>query len=136
MGRRGPKSAVEQANEAGLKVIDGDFSGRRPDAPERLTSEQTAIWNLIINGEPVDKFATAETQNMLADLCVARASLDTVYSTINDFEASWLKSAKGLKRYAEMMDVANKLVGRCINISRSLRLTNQSRYTPHTAGRQ
>jgi len=63
---------------------------------------------------------------MLAELRELRREID-------EFEPEWLRSDDGLERYDKLGRLAERETRSLVTLARSLRLTNQSRYTPHGA---
>ena len=131
MGKRGRKSAAELStiSGAGLELH------RRPDPPEHMSDEATAIWRSITNSLPADWF-TPGTLPLLEALCGLTVSQRNIAKALrriedddNDFERdSWERVIKQL----------GEVSGRIATLATRLRLTPQSRYGPRaaaTAGR-
>src|SRR4051812_38155753 len=97
MGARGRKSA-----DADAVVIVGSF-GTRPESPEDLTERQSEIWRETVSSEPPDFFNTAALRALLMDYCRHRESSENVSTIINSFQAEWLKSQDGSKRYQALL---------------------------------
>jgi hypothetical protein len=127
MGARGRKSS-----EADAVVIVGSF-GTRPEPPEELTDRQSEIWRETVSSEPPDFFNTAALRALLMDYCRHRESAENVSSIINSFQAEWLKSQDGAKRYQALLRMRDMETRAAAQIATKLRLTNQSRYTPQAA---
>lgn len=131
MGARGFKSKAAQ--EAKPVVVLGGFK-RRHDPPDDLTEPQKAIWRETITSEAEELFSTAATRAMLKDYCRHRADADRLSETINAFKTEWLRQAEGMKRYRELSRERGEEAYRAARMATKLRVTNQSRYTPKTAG--
>ena len=127
---RGRKSAAELA----ATVVVGTF-GQRPEPLDDLTPEQAAIWRKTVASEPPEFFATGTTRSMLGDYCRHRASADMISAVIDSFKPEWLKAADGAKRYEALLRMREAETRGASNMATKLRLTNQSRYVPHTAHR-
>jgi hypothetical protein len=106
MKQRGRKS------EASLEIAELAPVVARPPAPERLTAEQAAIWTRVIGCESPG-FIKESQFGLLANYCVLES-------------ASFTASALDLLKISHEMT----------SIARALRLTNQSRMYPDTAGRK
>jgi hypothetical protein len=128
MRQRGRKSIVS----AETVVIRGDF-GKRPEPPEELTPEQAEIWRKTVASEAADYFVSAALKNMLADYCRHMASGLVLSGIIDGFKPEWLKAAEGAKRFHELLRMRESETRAAAMLATKLRLTNQSRYTPHAA---
>jgi hypothetical protein len=127
--KRGRKSIAEM-----LTVVEGDFGKhRRPDPPEELDDHQADIWRAVVLSEAVDFFDSAVLKETLADYCRHKASANLLSGTISAFKPEWLRLADGASRYKSLLNMREKEVRAANACARSLRLTNQSRYTPKTA---
>lgn len=127
MGARGRQSA-----DAAAVVIPGNF-GQRAEPPAELTPEEAAIWRETVASEATDAFNTAALRGLLKDYCRHRAASESVSQIINSFKSEWLKSADGAKRYRELLKIRDLECRASADKATKLRLTNQSRYTPHGA---
>jgi hypothetical protein len=129
MRQRGRKSAAELA-----VVVQGEF-GRRPEPPDYLTERQAEIWRETTASEPIDFFATAALRGLLADYCRHRQAAEDVSAIIDSFKPEWLRNSEGVKRYRDLVHIREIETRAAMNMARSLRLTNQSRYMPRGAAR-
>jgi hypothetical protein len=127
MGTRGRKSAAESAI-----VIVGAF-GTRPEPPADVTPRQAEIWRETVSSEHSEFFNTAALRALLLDYCRHRESAENVSQIINTFQAEWLKSQEGSKRYHGLLKMRDLETRAAAQIATKLRLTNQSRYTPQAA---
>ena len=123
---------MSRKSRAALEVVQGDF-GKRPSAPAELTNRQKEIWNETTNSEAIDFFATAALRSMLADYCRHRESAEKITSIIDSFEAEWMKSVEGSKRYSNLIKMRDLETRASAGMATKLRLTNQARYTPQAA---
>ena len=117
----------------GLTVIEGDFSGKRPDPPADLKERQREIWTAIVNDEPLQHFATKATQLMLRNYCLHIAMAEGITQTISQFPQSALKSEKGLRHLQGLLRARDIEVRAATTLATKLRMTNQSRYSEKTA---
>jgi len=127
--KRGRKSSAE----ASIFVIDGGIS-RRPEPAEDLTEAQAEIWRETVSSEPVEWFNTAALRSMLADYCRHRDAAMNISTVLNDFKPEWIKNAEGAKRYSGLLKMREAETRAAASLAGKLRLTNQSRYTPQSAG--
>jgi hypothetical protein len=128
MEKRGPKNAAE------LSVIKGDFGKGRPPPPPDLNERQAAIWRDITQSEPSDFFATGALKGLLADYCRHRDAAEQVSTIIGAFQPEWLKAKEGSKRYSDLLRMRELETRAAAAMATKLRLTNQARYTPQSAG--
>jgi hypothetical protein len=115
------------------------FSGiLRPEPPDDLTPSQATIWKKVVSSEKPDFFSNQTTRDMLKDLCCHRDAIAKITATINTFRTEWLRNEDGAKLYERYLRMRGDETKIFSLIATRLRLTNQSRYTPHaaaTAGR-
>jgi hypothetical protein len=71
---------------------------------------------------------------MLADYCNQRAVAGEMAELINEFKPEWLTEAKGMRRYEWLTRMQRMASKAAMDLARQLRLTNQSRWQPSTAG--
>ena len=131
MKQRGRPSTEQKAIDSAV-VIQGSF-GQRPDPPADMNGRQQEIWRETVACEPADFFGTAAVRALLKTYCEHREAAEKLTTIINSFQAEWIKSAEGAKRYRELLhmrDQENRAAGLAAT---RLRLTNQSRYTPQAA---
>lgn len=131
MGARGRKSKEQQ--ESNLVVLEGGKSATRLAPPSDMTARQQEIWREIVASEPVEFFDTAVNALLLKDLCRHRERVEIVSRIIDEFEHEWIKTEAGLKRWNRMVRAVADEQRQVVACMRTLRLTNQSRYTPHGA---
>jgi len=124
---RGRKSTAAQA-----VVIEGGF-GSRVEPPADLSPAASEIWRRTVASEAPDFFRTAALQSMLADYCRHCETADVLTSQIDAFEAGWLATDDGLKRYDLLAKMRERESRAAADKATKLRLTNQARYTPRAA---
>lgn len=130
MRSHGRKSLAELATPP--SVVQGTF-GKRPEPPPELTEKQQVIWRDTVAGEDPAFFGTAALRGLLKHYCIHMASAADVTQIIDSFKPEWLRNEEGARRYhllLKMRDLETKAAG---DKATKLRLTNQSRYTPHRA---
>jgi hypothetical protein len=130
--KSGQTSAAEQES---LKVIKGGMFGARPEPLDDLNAAQAAIWRKIVDTESGEFFTTAATRSMLGDLCRHREAADKLSAVIDSFQLEWLKVGEGAKRYAALLKMRDLEIRAAASLATKLRLTNQARYVPTSAGR-
>jgi len=130
MQQRGRKSA--RSKETPVIVSGVDFGGR-PPPPTGLTEVQSEIWRATVASEPADFFNSAVLKGLLTDYCRHRAVIESVSKIIDMFQAEWLKTSEGAKRYQSLLKIREAECRAAADKATKLRLTNQARYTPKTA---
>ena len=126
MTQRGRKSATELAIISGAGIA----TTRRLSPPPDLTEEQSDVWRSIVNGNPADLF-NAGSAPVLAALCRHVVAARRVAGWIARLE----EAEEGLDeeawfRLLARQEAESKMVAA---LATRLRLTPQSRYTPHGA---
>jgi len=126
MKQRGRKSV------SGMGVV-APFDRKRPEPPGSLSEEQAATWHGIVSCLPVDWFNGASLP--LLEAYVRHIAVAGVIDRqIDQFKPEWLKEDDGLTRYKKLLDMRANQSSVLLALARSMRLTNQSRYTPQRAG--
>lgn len=126
MGERGRKSAES------LSVVKPDFARAKP--PKDLTESEASIWERTVSSEPPDLFSSAATKDMLKFYCCHLSEAERITATIRQFKTEWLKNEAGMKRYHALLRARGEEAANAARLAGKLRLTNQSRYRPDTAG--
>lgn len=126
MGARGPKSTSELATigPAGIALT------RRLDPPADLTGEAAEVWRGIVNANPADLFSPGSAP-LLAQLCrhtVAARRIGQWLARIETAEGE-LDEVRWFQLLARQ-EAESKVIAQ---LATRLRLTPQSRYTPHGA---
>ena len=106
---------------------------QRPAAPDDLLPHERELWDRITATKTVEWF-DAGIIPLLSEYCRLKTSIDLLAEQIEDFDPKWFQDAEGVGRYKKLTDIRDKAQGRMIALARSMRLTNQSRYQPVTAG--
>jgi hypothetical protein len=125
MQQRGRKSTAQ------LSVIAGTIDGR-PKAPAELTKKQTEVWDRIVGSEASDFFRSAALQHLLLGYCRHFDRASWLEKEIE--EAVRPTSESALEDVDRLMKMAERETRACVTLATKLRLTNQSRYTPQSAG--
>lgn len=120
MKKRGRKSVAEQVTA----VVVG--FPQRPAPPAELTAEQAKVWKRIVASRSPDYFP-AETHALLKQYCRAVTAAETIARLISEADIS------DLKEYDRLLRMAERQSKQITALARSMRLTHQSRYTPHSA---
>ena len=126
MAERGRRSA------ASLSVVVGSIDGR-PQAPDDLTKEQSAIWSRVVANEAADVFKTAALQQLLKDYCRHCASALKLARMIEAMEALAEMADGHLEDYDRLLKMRDRETKAIADKATKLRLTNQARYTPQAA---
>ena len=128
MKQRGRKSASELSVAAPVQNIP-----RLPPPPE-LPEYEAHLWTSIVNTKPADWFQ-ADSLPLLVSYCKHISQAHTLDRQIADFDPEWLKKDEGLKRYKVLTDMRERESRAQTALARSMRLTQQARVEPKTAGR-
>lgn len=95
--------------------------------PSDLTKEQAAEWKRIVESQPSDWFSPGNA-SMLAEYVRAITMCHVLEAQVQAAIAA--DDASEVKAYLDMRDKESR---RMMALGRSLRLTQQSRYTPQAA---
>lgn len=122
---------------AALSIVAGAIDGR-PKAPDDLTEFQAEVWDRTVANEAADVFRTAALQQLLKEYCRHVETAHRIAGMIQTVEKS---IGEGIVFDGDDLDDYDKLL-RCRDRetkalgdkATKLRLTNQSRYTPQSAG--
>ena len=128
MRTRGRRSAAED----GVVVV-GGFA-KRPDPPRSLTYRQEQIWREVVASEPVEFFNTGALRLLLKDYCCHCEAAENITSVLNTITPACLTTPSESYRYDDLLKMRERETRAAGNIATRLRLTNQSRIQPRTAG--
>ena len=125
---------MPRKSAAALAVI-SPITDSRPSPPAELTEAEADEWRAIVNRLPVHWFPK-ETHALLVAMLKHRSSHRELCKLIEAFDVTLLKVDLGVDHYGKLL-VMREREGRAMaGLAVKLRLTNQSRYLPHTAARQ
>lgn len=127
MKGRGKTSLADNA-----LVVTGAF-GKRPDPPAGLTERQNEIWRAIVASEEVNFFSSEALRRLLVDYCRHSESAEKLSDILDTFKAYSLMDDTSMARYRLLVRTRDVETRATLTIATKLRLTNQSRYTPHGA---
>ena len=122
------------------KSIPGAGLNGRPLPPETLETEEAMLWVSIVNTRPPDYFK-ADTQSLLEsyvryvvqERSLSKFVLEQIRSKEDADKESYPNDSEYLRRLISMQ---TQTTSKIVSLSRSMRLTQQSRYVPHdTVGR-
>ena len=99
----------------------------RPVAPACLSEYEILSWNQIVDTKPAEWF-TADSHQLLVGLCKHMATAAILDEQINNFDPEWLAEKEGIDRYKALTDMRVKQTNAIVSLSRSMRLTQQSKY--------
>lgn len=126
MGQRGPKSGAELATITGSGIA----VTRRPAPPVDLSPEGAELWQAIVNANPADLF-TPGSAPLLVQLCRHVIAARRVAGWLARIEAS--EEALDEALWFKLLDRQDRESKAIAALATRLRLTPQSRYTPHGA---
>jgi len=128
MKQRGRKSASQLATAAPVEQIP------RVPPPVELSEFEAHVWTSVVNTKPADWFQ-ADTLPLLLSYCKHVSHAATLDREISGFDPKWLRDDDGLKRYKTLTDMRERESRAQTSLARSMRLTQQARVEPKTAGR-
>lgn len=117
---------------AASSVVTGSF-GKRPEPPDGLTERQVEIWRAIVASEDPNFFNTEALRRLLVDYCRHSESAEKLSDIIETVQTYSLMDNKSLARYNLLVRTRDVETRASTMFATKLRLTNQSRYTPHGA---
>jgi hypothetical protein len=106
----------------------------RPPPPTELTPAQAETWKAIVARMSPDWFPR-ETHPALVALCRHIDTAGQLATVIDRFELAWLAEEGGVERLDRLLKLRDREHRAIVTLSRSLRLTNQSRYPADKASR-
>lgn len=124
MKQRGQKPAAAD------NVVDIAVASR-PRPPDDLTEGEKLFWNDVVAGRPADFFEFASLP-LLAEYCRTKTEVDFIAESIREFKHEWMNTEDGLKRYEKLSVMRTKAQTRLMALATKMRLTQQSRYVPHS----
>jgi len=110
--------------------------GKLPPPPPRLSDYEASLWDAIVATKPADYFQ-ADTLPLLEAYCCHVATYQMIDALVRKFDPETLareeSAAKLFDKFSRLRENESKAT---LALARSLRLTQQARYTPRTAARQ
>jgi hypothetical protein len=123
--KRGRKSG------ASLQTVSIDCKSVRPAAPDCLTTNQAEVWKSVVKSMPADWFG-AETHPLLIQFCRHTVTAREVDRLINEHEACELN----IRFYNRLLIMRARESAALTALARTMRMTQQARIDPKTAGRR
>ncbi len=103
----------------------------RPAAPDYLTTDQAEVWKSVVKSMPADWFG-AETHPLLSQYCRHVITAREVDKLISEHAAGELD----IPRYNKLLIMRSRESAAMTALARTMRMTQQSRIDPKTAGRR
>jgi len=103
----------------------------RPAAPDYLTTDQAEVWKSVVKSMPADWFGR-ETHALLIQYCRHVVTAQEVDRLISEHAASELN----IRLYNRLLIMRARESAALTALSRTMRLTQQARIDPKTAGRR
>jgi len=100
-----------------------------PEAPEKLTDFQKAVWQEIVKARPVDWFP-CDTHGLLVEYCRHAESAERIAEKVDSWDED---DVKDLDKLLHMAERESRILA---SLATKLRITNQSRYDYKAAGAQ
>ena len=126
MQQRGKKTAAALVSANVVEVTP------RQIPPAELSELESGIWLSVVNTKPADWFQADTTQLMIA-YCKHTSTAMTLDKQINEFDPAWLADNEGIDRYQKLINMREKQTRAIVTLSRTMRLTQQSRYDAQVA---
>jgi hypothetical protein len=124
---------MPRRSAASLAVVPGPISQAKPEPPADLSEEQAVEWQAIVTRLPWDWFPR-ESHALLAAFCRHVVRARRLAGLVDSFQPEWARDSEGLARYDKLLAMAARETKALAELAVKLRLSNQSRYTPHRAG--
>jgi hypothetical protein len=102
-------------------------------APKILTKRQSELWIEIVNSKPADWF-TADNASLLSGYVSAIASHEHLSGRVDSLEAGVFDSLLDMKDQDKLYAMQERQARLIQSFATKLRLTQQSRWQPKTAG--
>ena len=124
MGARGRKSAARMGVVQGIP--------QRPKPPDELTQEQAEEWCAVVTRMPVDWFGR-EIWPLLCAYCRHVCNARHVAGLIDAAQDMDIGDRTALMRFNRLLGMQERQSNVMAGLATRMRLTNQSRYTAHSA---
>jgi len=125
------KEKPGRKSSASLQTVSIDCKSVRPTAPDCLTTDQAEVWQSVVKSMPADWFG-AETHPLLSQYCRHVITARVVDKLIAERAAGELD----LKLYNRLLIMRARESAALTALARTMRMTQQSRIDPKTAGRR
>lgn len=129
MATRGRKSSASLT----LRSPDIGVSKRLP-APPTVSDAEMAVWSEVVNDQPASAF-TATHSPLLEMYCRHVINNRVIADEILNFDRAWLADDDGLRRYDNLLRIAERESRAASSLATRLRITRQAVDHPTTAGR-
>jgi len=116
----------------GLKVVQTAEVCPRIAPPAEISEFEASVWHSIVNTKPADWFQN-DTKQLLLAYCKHVSTAAVIDTQIDAFKPEWMADPDGLDRYRKLTDMREKQTRAITSLSRSMRLTQQSKYDTQKA---
>lgn len=106
---------------------------KRPEPPKVLSERQSQIWRDVVASEAMGMFDTSALLDLLINYCRAQDGVNQVQTEIDRLGYS-LENPDVFKKFQILDRMRKDNIRMVKDLATSLRITNQSRYTPKAAG--
>ncbi|MBK7520113.1 MAG: hypothetical protein IPI75_08205 [Gammaproteobacteria bacterium] len=107
---------------------------KRAEPPADLTPHQAALWRSVVSTKPGEWFRP-DTYQILAAFCRHCSTAAVIDQEIDRFDPAWLREDGGLEQFRKLAEMRERQTRAIVSLARSMRLTQQARIHPVTAGR-
>ena len=120
MATRGRKSSASLT----IKIPDIGVS-KRLQAPPTLSDAEMAVWAEVVNDQPASAF-TATHAPLLEMYCRHVVNNRVIADEILNFDRAWLADDDGLRRYDNLLRIAERESRAASSLATRLRITRQA----------
>ena len=120
MATRGRKSSASLT----IKIPDIGVSKRLP-APPTLSDAEMAVWAQVVNDQPASAF-TATHAPLLEMYCRHVVNNRVIADEILNFDRAWIADDDGLRRYDNLLRIAERESRAASSLATRLRITRQA----------
>jgi hypothetical protein len=127
--KRGPKSSADLTRP--LAAI----SVQRPKPPEELSEPEKAAWQAIVSAKPSDWFKK-DSHGLLIQYCRHLYNASRISQIIETFINDDSDAPGWIVEYDRLLKMQERESRALLALARAMRITNQSRFHPRSAGRR
>lgn len=107
---------------------------QRLPAPAHISEAELAVWTEVVNDQPADAFSPTHAP-LLELYCRHIVQARVLAEELANFDRTWLTRDDGLKRYDQLLGMAEREGRAASSLATRLRITRQAVEHPTTVGR-
>ena len=123
-----------RVSSAALSVVAGTDIDGRPHPPSDLTEGQREVWDRTVANEAADVFKTAALQQLLKEYCRHGETAHRLSAQVDRATDPGCNEPLSMNELDALLRMRDRETKALADKATKLRLTNQSRYTPGSAG--